>query len=86
MSESPLELYNYMYKNQICTRLSELYVNWAWELEAVGRTKKAEQVFREGIKSVEEDQKDMLEKKFHHFQVRSLLLKHLDEFYAQPEI
>ena len=44
LCSKPLEIYNFMYKNSLCTTLADLYVHWAWELEQAGNYKRAEQV------------------------------------------
>ena len=43
MAQKPLDLYNFMYNNHLCTKLPEFYIHWSWFLEESGNYKKAEQ-------------------------------------------
>ena len=56
ISDRPVELYDYMYKNGLCTQLSGLYEAWAWHLESSGSFKKAEGVFVKGLGAMVEQE------------------------------
>ena len=45
MAIKPLDVYNFMYKNGVCTRQAGLYDAWAWHLETSNNFKTAESVF-----------------------------------------
>lgn len=82
MTNDPLRLFNFMFTNNICTKLPGLYTNWAWELEQIENYKKAELVFQKGLEKVEDSEgKDSLEKKRSHFQSR--VIKKLAEKEAE---
>jgi len=49
MSDKPLEVYSFMYKNGICTQQAGLYDAWAWHLELQNSFKNAEAVYRRGL-------------------------------------
>ena len=72
MAQKPLDLYNFMHSNQLCTALPEFYINWAWYLEEDGNYKKAEQAFKAGVQMVDRnDEKfELLETKHRQFQAR----------------
>ena len=72
MAQKPLDLYNFMFTNQLCTKLPDFYINWAWQLEENGMIKKADQAFRNGIDMVDHsDPKfEVMETKHRQFQSR----------------
>ena len=79
MSQTPLEIYNFMDTEVICTKRANFYVSWAWELEQLGNFKKAEQVFVKGHKALiaaiaegasTEEEKAVLHTKHKQFQVK----------------
>ena len=73
ISDRPVEVYDYMYKNGLCTQLSGLYEAWAWHLESSGSFKKAEGVFVKGLGAmVEQESKGRLAAKQKQFQARVL--------------
>ena len=45
----PLEIFNYMHSQSICSGLSQFYESWAFVLESIGNNKKADEVFSLGI-------------------------------------
>ena len=45
----PLEIFNYMHSQSICSGLAQFYEAWAFVLESVGNTKKADEVYNLGI-------------------------------------
>ena len=46
----PLEIYNYMYDQNIGCEVSCFYEAWATILEQLGNNKRADAIYREGIK------------------------------------
>ena len=72
-----------MYSNKVCTSLAEMYINWAWELEQAGSTKKADQVFLKGMEKVEgEEDGETLRKareRFHARAAKKAMEKRQDE-------
>ena len=72
MSQKPLDLYTFMHSNNLCTKLPEFYVHWAWALEQIGNYKKAEQAFKAGVEMVDRgDPKfESMEVKHRQFQAR----------------
>jgi len=73
LSQSPLDIYSFMYSHKLCTDLADLYVNWAWELERVGNLKKAEHVFNKaGERVVGEEAISALAKARDRFQARAI--------------
>ncbi|XP_072166979.1 uncharacterized protein [Diadema setosum] len=67
-SES-LEIYKFMQANQIGTQLTIFYEAWAWELEQLGNTKKADMIYKEGL-SLNAQPRDRLERSLIEFQSR----------------
>lgn len=49
LSGKPLEVYNYMYSNNIGCKSAKFFINWSWELEQIGNLKKADEVLTEGM-------------------------------------
>ena len=49
MASKPLEVFEFMYSEGMCTHLSDLFITWAWYLESAQSYKKAETVFTKGI-------------------------------------
>jgi len=71
ISSQPLEVYDYMYKQGVCSQQAGLYEAWAWQLERVGSYKKAEGVFVKGIGAmVDQELKQKLVGKQKQFQAR----------------
>ena len=72
MAQKPLDLYNFMFSNQLCTKLPDFYINWAWQLEENGFIKKAEQAFKSGIDMVDHNDPkfEVMENKHRQFQSR----------------
>ena len=61
MSSKPLEVFDFMYSEGLCTHLSEMFTTWAWYLECSQAYKKAEAVFSKGMDAmVEREMKDRL--------------------------
>lgn len=63
MCKEPLDIYSYMFDQKIGCQLSCFYESWAWALEQMGNTKKANMIYQEGIKRQAEPF-DLLEKKY----------------------
>ena len=74
MAQKPLDLYNFMFTNQLCTKLPDFYINWALQLEENELIKKAEQAYKSGIDMVDRgDPKfEVLEARHRQFQSRVL--------------
>ena len=72
MAQKPLDLYQFMFTSQLCTKLPDFYINWAWQLEENGLIKKADQAFKNGIDMVDpNDPKfELMETKHRQFQSR----------------
>ena len=72
MAQKPLDLYNFMYSNQLCTKLPEFYIQWSWQLEESGNYKKAEQAFKAAVEMVSRDDPkfELMEMKHRQFQAR----------------
>jgi len=71
ISSQPLEVYDFMFKQGLCSQQGGLYEAWAWQLEIVGSYKKAEGVFVKGIGAVvDPDLKERLSNKRKQFQAR----------------
>ncbi|XP_062432761.1 mitotic checkpoint serine/threonine-protein kinase BUB1 beta [Rhea pennata] len=65
----PLDLYSYLYSQEIGTTLALLYITWAEELEARGSFKKADLIFQEGFQRRAEPL-DKLQSHHRQFQAR----------------
>jgi len=71
ISSQPLEVYDFMYKQGVCSQQSGLYEAWAWQLERGSSYKKAEGVFVKGIQAmVDPELKRRLTGKQKQFQAR----------------
>ena len=71
ISSQPLEVYDFMFKQGLCTQQSGLYEAWAWQLERTGSYKNADGVFVKGIGAmVNPEIKDKLKGKQKQFQSR----------------
>jgi len=71
ISAQPLEVYDFMYKQGLCSQQAGLYEAWAWQLERIASYKKAEGVFQKGIGAVvDTDLKQRLTSKQKQFQAR----------------
>ena len=51
MCTDPLEIYSFLFSQQIGCELAQFYEAWAWELERLGNTKKADLVYTKAIQS-----------------------------------
>ncbi|XP_063445056.1 mitotic checkpoint serine/threonine-protein kinase BUB1-like [Mytilus trossulus] len=69
MCKDPSDIFNYMFDQKIGNELSCFYESWAWILEQMGNTKKANLIYQEGIKRRSEPM-DLLERKYNNFQMR----------------
>ena len=49
LSAKPLEVFDFMFNNGLCTQKPDLFEAWAWYLESSNAVKKAESVFLKGI-------------------------------------
>ena len=49
LSAKPLEVFDFMFNNGLCTQKPDLFEAWAWYLETSNSVKKAESVFLKGI-------------------------------------
>ncbi|XP_035219292.1 mitotic checkpoint serine/threonine-protein kinase BUB1 beta-like [Stegodyphus dumicola] len=49
MSLRPIDVYNYMYSNNIGCKSAPFFIAWSWELEQQGNLKKADEVLCEGF-------------------------------------
>lgn len=63
MCKDPSDIFNYMFDQKIGNELSCFYESWAWILEQMGNTKKANLIYQEGIKRRSEPM-DLLERKY----------------------
>jgi len=71
ISAQPLEVYDFMYKQGVCSQQAGLYEAWAWQLERAASYKKAEGVFVKGINAmVDQELKQKLVGKQKQFQAR----------------
>eukprot|EP00092_Neocalanus_flemingeri_P017494 GFUD01018923.1.p1 GENE.GFUD01018923.1~~GFUD01018923.1.p1 ORF type:complete len:1477 (+),score=489.36 GFUD01018923.1:88-4518(+) len=71
ISAQPLEVYDFMFKQGLCSQQAGLYEAWAWQLERVSSYKKAEGVFVKGIGAVVDPElKQRLTRKQKQFQAR----------------
>ena len=71
ISAKPLDVFNFMFNNGLCTMRPELYEAWAWYLESSKAYKKAEGVFLKGIAAVTDSElKQRLGTKQMQFQAR----------------
>jgi len=71
ISAQPLEVYDFMYKQGVCSQQAGLYEAWAWQLERASSYKKAEGVFVKGINAmVDQELKQKLMGKQKQFQAR----------------
>lgn len=83
ISQTPLEIFSFMYTHKLCTSLPEMYTSWAWELEQAGSVKKAEQVFVKGREKVAgEEAREVLTRAHERFQAR--VFKHTMESQEEP--
>ncbi|KAJ8021305.1 Mitotic checkpoint serine/threonine-protein kinase BUB1 beta [Holothuria leucospilota] len=69
MSNHALECYQFMKDQGIGTQCSQFYESWAWELEQLGNTKKADSIYTEGLRNHAQPQ-ERLEKMHKEFQSR----------------
>ncbi|TRY72519.1 hypothetical protein TCAL_10504, partial [Tigriopus californicus] len=74
LSQAPLEMFDFMWSNQLCVSVPDFYVSWAWQLESAGNFKKAEKVFNQGLKRVDpkDGARERVERQYHLFQARVL--------------
>ena len=73
MSSSPLDVFDFMYKQGVCTKQAGLYEAWAYQLELLASYKKADAVFTNGLKAATDaDVKARLQGKQKQFQARVL--------------
>jgi len=71
ISAKPLDIYDFMFKQGICTQQPGLYEAWAWQLESAASYKKAEVVFVKGIGAMTESHaKEGLAARQKQFQAR----------------
>ena len=71
ISAQPLDVFNFMYKQGICTMQADMYVAWAWQLELSASYKTADKIFGNGIKTVtDQEVKARLQAKQKEFQAR----------------
>ena len=71
MASKPLEVFDFMYSNGLCTHLAELFTTWAWYLESSQSYKKAEAVFSKGVDAmVDRDMKAKLRTRQEQFRQR----------------
>ena len=70
---SPLDVFEFMYKQGVCTKQAGLYEAWAYQLELLASYKKADGVFSNGLKAVTDaEMKARLLAKQKQFQARVL--------------
>ena len=70
---SPLDVFEFMYKQGVCTKQAGLYEAWAYQLELLASYKKADGVFSNGLKAVTDaEMKARLLAKQMQFQARVL--------------
>ena len=71
ISQTPLEIFQFMATNGLCVAVPDWYVAWAWELEQLGNYKKAEAVFVRALENVVENEEDRrrLDREHRLFQV-----------------
>ena len=70
---SPLDVFDFMYKQGVCTKQAGLYEAWAYQLELLASYKKADAVFSNGLKAATEvETKARLQAKQKQFQARVL--------------
>ena len=74
MSGHPVEVYDFMFKQGLCSQQVGLYEIWAWQLEKIGSYKQAESVFVKGIGSlVDLYQREWINSKRTEFQARVIV-------------
>ncbi|KFM72034.1 Mitotic checkpoint serine/threonine-protein kinase BUB1 beta, partial [Stegodyphus mimosarum] len=69
MSSRPIDVYNYMYSNNIGCKSAPFFIAWSWELEQQGNLKKADEVLCEGFNRKVEPF-EMLQTKMNEFERR----------------
>ena len=72
LSKNPAQVYAFMYAQQICDARSELYVNWAYEMEKAGDVKKATEVFNKGLENCLPEEQEALRQQRKRFQARAV--------------
>ena len=73
MSSNPMEVFEFMYKNGVCTQQGGLYEAWSYQLELQASYKAADAVFAKGLKAVtEQEMKERLKVKQKQFQTRAV--------------
>jgi hypothetical protein len=69
MSAQPLDVYDFMYKNGMCSQQAGLYDAWAWHLENQANYKAADKVYGRGLDAlVDREAKAGLDKRRQQFQ------------------
>jgi len=73
MSSNPMEVFEFMYKNGVCTQQGGLYEAWSYQLELQASYKAADAVFVKGLRAVtEQEMKERLKMKQKQFQARAV--------------
>jgi hypothetical protein len=49
MCSDPIDVYEYMHSQSVCSQLANFYESWAYILEGLGNVKKADEVYSLGI-------------------------------------
>ena len=71
ISSKPLEVFDFMFNNGLCSQKAGLYEAWAWYLETSKAFKKAESVFKKGIAAMTDtESKERLTMRQKQFQQR----------------
>ena len=71
LSAKPLEVFDFMFNNGLCTQKPDLFEAWAWYLESSNSVKKAESVFLKGIGAmISSETKERLTLRQKQFQAR----------------
>uniref|UniRef100_A0A0K2U3Z0 Mitotic checkpoint serine/threonineprotein kinase BUB1 betalike [Meleagris gallopavo] n=1 Tax=Lepeophtheirus salmonis TaxID=72036 RepID=A0A0K2U3Z0_LEPSM len=70
-TSKPLDCYNFMYREKLCTECYRFYISWAKELEESGQAKRAEMVFQSALaKEFSPEEKEFLSNERLQFETR----------------
>ncbi|XP_072030950.1 uncharacterized protein [Amphiura filiformis] len=86
-SSDPLEMYQFMRDQGIGFQAADFYEAYAWQLEQVGNTKKADSVYQEGIncKALPLGRLEGLHREFQYRVARSTMEQMQEAEYDQPQ-
>ena len=89
LSTHALEIYSYMFSEEVCHKLAKFYIEWAWHLEQISNYKKAEQTFKTAYDHIQDTlELDLVKIKHKQFQARvmkKMLEKDPEDEIEEPE-